>query len=136
MADSDLLARVFSLTSGVWTIAGLLFLFLLRVWTSVPAIMEKWIEWRKVKAAEKASDWTRLRDEIVRLSNMLHGERNEASDFRREQLAENERCREELASALTRIAVLEGYEQGRGEARQEVAVLSSAARLIEEKERP
>lgn len=131
MVNSGALADIFSVEGGIWGIFLVLFLLTVRVWNSVPAIMGQWVEWRKVKAAEKAADWSRLRE-------MLEQERREAAEFRVAQLAENQKCREELkekdrelAEVHQRLARLEGFATGMGDARQEAAVLSGTRRMIE-----
>lgn len=129
MVDESAVAEFFSLEAGVWTIAGIMGLLLFRIWNSVPALVGRWIEWRKLKAAEKAADWARLRD-------MLHEERTEAAAFRREQLAENEQCRaalaevrEELAQERAERMKLQAIIDGMGEVRKAAAAAAAEVRL-------
>lgn len=123
MADVVALRQLFSVETGVWAIALVLALLVLRIWNSVPALVGRWIEWKQAKAAEKAADWTRIRDE-----NARYGTRIERLEQREEE------CQQKLTAAERRIAALEGYEQGRGEARQEAAVLRSAERIVNRKD--
>lgn len=132
MVDELALRQIFSLQSATWTIAALLSLFLLRLWNGAPAMFAQWVEWRKTvaaaraaeaarNAAEKAADWTRLRDEIVRLSD---AERKCREDFDalHDRFIEREQAHtDEMASLRNEVAQLRGYMEGRGNAAQEAA---------------
>lgn len=122
--DVAALRQIFSVEGAAWASFVVIALLTVRMWNGAPAMFGKWIEWRIAKAAEKSADWTRLRGEIDR-----YGERIKHLEQR------DQECQRDLAAALGRIAKLEGYEAGRGEARQEVAVLKSAERIVERKEK-
>lgn len=119
---ADALRSIFSLQSAAWTGIAILFLFLVRLWKGLPAVFAQWVAWRQVKALEKAADWTRLRDENKRLDDRC--KRLEVSE---------EKCRSELADLQTRLAIVEGYQIGRGEAAQEVTIIESGKRLGKDK---
>lgn len=121
--DAAAIRQLFSVEGAAWASFVVVALLTLRMWNGAPAMFGKWIEWRVAKAAEKAADWTRLRGEIDR-----YGTRIEYLEQREEE------CQRKLAEAEGRIAKLEGYEQGRGEARQETAVLRSAERIVKRKD--
>lgn len=132
MADAEALRQIFSVPTAAWTGVALLALFIWRMWNGSPAMFQQWIEYRKAKAAEKAADWKRLRDEISR-----GDERYARLEGRADKLEEAEQqCREDLASAKERIATLEGLNMGRGMARQEAAIIESAKRITDEKDKP
>src|SRR5687767_4602178 len=94
--DGAALREVFSLTSGVWTMAALMALGVWRMWNGLPAVMAQWIAWRQQKQTEeiarlraiedaKSSDWNRLRDEVTRLVTrieQLEGKVNECEHDR------------------------------------------------------
>lgn len=110
---------------------GIIFLIGAAIWSRIPAFMAQWLEFKKARAAEKAADWTRLRDEIRFLGAALQSEREERRIERIEQQAENERCRSELAAAVRRIAELEGFMMGQGHARAEAQTIVSIERLTD-----
>lgn len=76
----------------------------------------------RIYAEAKASDWNRLRDEVKRID-----ERCKALE------EENQECRKNLADAVHRIAQLEGYQLGRGEAAQEATRFTATKRIIDDK---
>lgn len=85
-----------------------------------PSWKQRWTEARTADDAIVGNQLSRLVSEIERLSarvNLL-----EASE---------ERCRSELADAKMRIAELEGYNIGRGEARNEAQRMLSNEREID-----
>ena len=118
MLDRVAVGQMFSVEVAAWSATAILLLFVIRMWNGSPAMFAQWIEWRRLKAAEKASDWTRLRDEIDRLS--------EAEKACRADHAKSVRDHADtvtkLADATHRIAALEGYYFGQGSARQEAVV--------------
>lgn len=96
MADVPVLAQI-AQYGPMAVIAAAAVLFVFRAWNGVPAFMAQLLEIKKAAAAEKAADWTRLRDEIIRLDQRFRDER-ERSDRRQEaQELENEKCRRDLA---------------------------------------
>lgn len=103
--------------------AGVLALLAIRIWSGIPHLMEKWLAFRIARAAEKTADWNRRGDELNRL---------DARCVKLEQA--EQRCRDDLADAKQRIAVLEGYQIGRGEAAQQVTILESTKRMDRENE--
>lgn len=113
--DEIALRQIFSIPTAAWTGVALLALFIWRMWNGSPAMFQQWIEYRKAKAAEKAADWTRLRDEAIRLGEA------------------EERCRRELVDVVRRLAELEGFMMGKGKARQDAANIVALERLEQEK---
>lgn len=97
--------------TAAWTATVFFGLLVVRLWSSIPQLLDKWLAFRTAKAAEKAADWTRIRDEVIRLSEA------------------EERCRRELADVTRRLAEIEGYELGRGKARQDAANIVALDRL-------
>lgn len=132
MVDELALKQIFSLQSATWTIAALIALFIIRLWNGAPAMFAQWVEWRKAVAeaktaeasrvaAEKAADWSRLRDEIVRLSD---AERKCREDFDalHERFIEREKAHFlEMGEVKNELSVLRGYMEGLGNARQEAS---------------
>lgn len=116
------LARIFTLEGAAWASTFLIAVLVVRLWSGSPAMFAQWIEYRRAKAAERAADWTRLRDENKRLDERC----------RRLEVAE-ERCRDELGEVKTRLSTLEGYELGRGKAAQEASNIVAIERLEADK---
>lgn len=116
--DVAALKQIFSIQSAAWAVVALLFLFAVRMWNGAPAMLQQWIAWRQAKAAEKAADWNRLRDEISRLS--------EAEKRCREDYAELHR---QHMDVIERLKTLEGYHMGQGRASQEAAGVVALDRL-------
>ena len=123
MADLGVLAHlsdILSTRNTLVAIASIMVVGLWRGWTGLPAVMAAWNERLRDKVSERATDWTRLRDEIARL------------DTRCKNLEEAEqRCRSELADKERRLAALEGYEIGRGKADNEAAAIVAKDRAEE-----
>lgn len=112
MADGDSLGQIFNPATGVWALVAMAAVTLFKVW---PFILERLNEHHRDTVAEKAGDWTRLRDENERLHL---------------QLAECEKVRVEwMRRAITAEATLQGY----GNAIQQAQVIVSAERLVEVK---
>lgn len=131
--DSDALSQILNPTTGTFTIAGLIALGLWRFWNGLPAVMAQWIAWRQTVASQKLAreqqihdakheDWTRLRDEVSRIDNRCKALEEE-----------NHECRQNLAAAIHRIAQLEGYQLGRGQAAQEAQRFESTQRIVDDK---
>lgn len=121
MVDANALKQIFSLQSAAWTGVALLFLFVVRMWSGAPAMLEQWVALRRARAEERAADWVRLREEITRLSKA------------------EQQCREDYASLHTkhmevveRLTVLESYHIGQGKAAQEAAGIVAIERLKKE----
>lgn len=116
--EDDALRQIFSIGSAAWTATAIFAVFVIRLWNGGPAMFGQWIEYRKSIHAEKSSDWTRLREEIDRLSKS------------------EKQCREDFAALHSqhmdlsrRIAELEGYQIGQGRASQEAAGVIALERL-------
>src|SRR5574341_58763 len=107
-----------------------------RIWSGLPNFMDRWLALKAARAAEKAADWTRMRDllkdqggEIHRLSEAekqcradyaeLHGEFMDLS--------------KEVATLRGEVATRVGYQIGRGEAAQDVTIIESSKRLSKDK---
>lgn len=73
-------------------------------------------------------------NERIRDRAEIEGEQYERIALRCTKLEEaEERCRHELSDAVRRIAELEGYNDGKGKARQDAAGIIAAERLGERK---
>lgn len=118
MVDALALREIFSIQSAAWAGIALLFLLIVRMWNGAPAMFETWIRWRQSKAAEKAADWNRLRDEINRLSE---SEKQCREDFRE--------LHGQHMDVIERLKALEGYMAGQGRASQEAAGVVALERL-------
>lgn len=125
MADAVALKQIFSLESAAWIAVALLFLFIVRMWNGAPAILEQWILYKQTKAAEKVSDWNRLRDEIKRLSDSEQQCRSDYQQLHRDYL-----------DLRNEIADLRGYLAGQGRASQEAAGVVALERLGQNKKKP
>lgn len=123
-------------TIGAVGTTGSVILLVIRVWNGIPKFMEQWLALRAAKAAEKAADWSRMRDLLNDQGNILKGQGNEITrlgeEVKRSREAERN-CEEELADKERRIATLEGLNMGRGQARQEAAIIESAKRIVDDK---
>lgn len=98
----------------------------IRSWKGAPPLILAFVEWRKTTLAAREADWRRLRDEVQRQGDELREIRINEKD-----------CQHKLINALGRIATLEGYNDGRGEAHQEAQRIVSAERQADaKKERP
>ena len=117
MFDAAALQQVFSASGAAWTSTAILFLLVVRMWNGAPALLDRWLAWRAAKAAEKAADWARLREEVTRLADA------------------EKTCRRELADVTKRLATLEGYNIGRGQAAQEAQRIVSEERERDAKRR-
>ncbi len=92
--------------------AGLVIYFV-RTTKDWPGIMARWNERRRDRATIENEQYERL---AARLSVV------EAAE---------EKCRHELADKERRLAKLEGYADGRGEARQDAAVITAYERQLD-----
>lgn len=125
MVDALALKQIFSLESAAWIAVALLFLFVVRMWSGAPAMLEQYILYKQTKAAEKVSDWNRLRDEIRRLSESELQCRRDFQQLHRDYLD----LRSELAD-------LRGYLAGQGRASQEAAGVVALERMNRSKKPP
>lgn len=119
MPDDGLLRILSWPATPLWVVALIVSVGAFKVW---PLIMERVNERLRDREAAKASDWTRLRGEIDRI------------DGRCQRLEEREEeCQRNLADARTRLADLEGYMMGQGEAKQAAQRALSADRMDDAK---
>lgn len=118
VVDTDAVRQIFSVESAAWTATAILFLLVARLWNGTPAVLDRWLAFRTARAAEKAADWTRLREEINRLNAWCH-ELQEAVDD----------CRHREAEWMNRAIQAEATLQGYGEWRQIQAVRDAAKRI-------
>lgn len=111
--DENVLGKIFSAATAAWAAVCMLAVGLFKTW---PLIMERVNERRRDSVAERAGDWTRLREENERLHR---------------QLADCEKMRVEwMRRAITAEATLQGY----GDVDQRVAMRLAAERLAMEEE--
>jgi hypothetical protein len=113
MLNVDALRQFFSVQGAAWTSTCILALFVVRMWNASPAMFAQWIAYRRLRAEERTADWTRRGDEIKRLSDA------------------EQRCVAELLDVKKRLATLEGYQIGRGQAAQDVTIFEGSKRLDE-----
>lgn len=110
--------QLLSTTSAAWVAVLILALFVVRLWSGAPAVLDKWLAWRAAKAAERAAYWDRLLAEIKRL------------DERCDHLqSEVDACREREGEWMQRAIAAEAYQAGRGQAAQDVTIYEAAKRL-------
>lgn len=108
MVDEGAFGQIFNPATGVWALVAMAAVTLFRVW---PLIMARFNERSRDVVAEKAGDWTRLREENERLHH---------------QLADCEKMRIEwMRRAITAEATLQGY----GDAHQRAQEMLSTERL-------
>lgn len=135
MVDERALASIFSLTTGVWTIAGILALTTWRIWNGLPAVMAQWVAWRQAKMADKlareqaaaeakAADWSRLRGEVDRLLGRVDTLEEKCDKLE----GEVDACRQREAEWMRRAIEAEAALMGRGRADQEAQLIVSAER--------
>lgn len=113
--DDTALSNIFNAATGVWALVAMVFVALFRVW---PLIMDKLNEQRRDGAAEKAADWTRLRDEVNRLSEAEKQCRRDYAELHRQHM-----------DVIERLTSLEGYMAGQGKASQEAAGVIALERV-------
>lgn len=104
---------------------GIFLVVLVTAIRMTPVWLERWLAFLQARQAAKEQDWNRLRDEVNRLDTRIKDLESQKVD----QEAENERCRRDLAAAVKRIAELEGYMLGQGQARQEAANIVAVERI-------
>lgn len=129
MFSVEALRQLFSVEALLAVNTGVFILLVIRIWNGSPAMFAQWIAYRRAKAEEKTAEYSRLRNENKRIDD-----RCIKLEERVDSVEEAERrCRAELVEKERRIANLEGLQQGRGEARQELTILESAKRLGDDK---
>lgn len=152
MVDVYAIKQILSVEGAAWTAVILMFLFVVRMWNGAPAVFAQWVAWRKsvaeAKAAErrqsaeeKAADWTRLREEIARLSeaekqcrrdyDALHKQMVDAEVKRIE--AERQHAHQ-VSELRAEIAELRGFMTGQGKAAQEAAGIVAIERSRRKRE--
>lgn len=124
MIDNRALVELFSLEAGVWSIAGIMFVSVWRMWNSLPHVMGRYIEWKKAKAEEKGADWKRLRGEV-----------NELWDECRSLREGLHACEAREVDWMHRAIAAEAKLLGRGEAMQDAQRIVSIEREIDAKKR-
>ena len=125
MVDAQAIKQLFSTENTTLGIFFVVCLFVWRMWHSGPAVGETWILWQQTKAAQKVSDWSRLRDEIRRLSEAEVRCRKDYDDLHRKHME----LHQEYADLGRRVAELEGYNVGQGRASQEAAGIVAIERM-------
>lgn len=104
-----------------------------RIWSGLPNFMDRWLALKAARAAEKAADWSRLRDlchdhgeEITRL--------NSRCDFLQ---AEVDECRQREAEWMHRAIKAEAASEGMGEARNTAQrIVSAEMQAMKPKDKP
>jgi hypothetical protein len=118
--DRVAVSQLLSTTSAAWAAVLILALFVARLWSGAPAILDKWLAWRAAKAAERTAYWDRLLKEIKRL------------DERCDHLqSEVDACREREGEWMQRAIAAEAYQLGEGEALQKAQRIVSAERQMD-----
>lgn len=115
MSSEGALAQIFSTAGAAWTATTILALVALRMWSGLPQLLDKWLAYRTARAAEKAADWTRLRDEIERLQAWCSELQKEVDE-----------CRRREGEWMARAIAAEAAHLGFGEAHQEAQRILSA----------
>lgn len=118
MISAEALRQFFSVQTFLGVQTAALILLVVRVWNGSPAMFAQWLAYRRAKAEEKHADFNRLREEITRLDASAKESRQAEA-----------RCNDELLDVKKRLAVVEGYQIGRGQAAQDVAILQGGSRL-------
>jgi hypothetical protein len=121
--DHLALSQLFSTASAAWTAVLIFALFVARMWSGAPAMLDKWLAFKTAKEAAKAADWNRLREEVSRL--------HERCDYLQHEVDE---CRRREGEWMSRAIAAEAAHAGMGASRQEVAIIESAKRITEKKE--
>lgn len=122
--DEQALAEVFSVETGVFSIAAILGLVSWRIWNGLPHVMAQWIAWRVAKDAAKGADWNRLRSEIDKLWTECRELRQAVQD-----------CENREVEWMHRAIAAEAKLLGRGEAMQDAQRIVSAEREIDARKR-
>ena len=112
MVNLNAFAQIFSVGTAAWALVAMLGVALFAAW---PRIMEQLNKGKVDRASIEAGQYERMDARLQRL-----------------EVAE-EKCRADLADARGRIAELEGYLMGRGEAMQTAQRMLSAARVTDAK---
>lgn len=126
-SDIGWISQVFSAETGVWTLVALAVIALFKTW---PLILARINESNRDKAAEKAGDWTRLREEVERLARRVEALERKVDECE----AERDEALRRAVTAETELIRLQAYEHGRGEGLQTAQVILSSER--EKGERP
>lgn len=119
MGDASFLTLLRSPGPPLYIVALIAFVMAFKTY---PLILARVLEGRRDRAKIEGEQYERLDARYRRLEERCD----------RLEQAEEE-CRSELASAKGRIAELEGYNQGRGSARQEAAGVTALDRLADRK---
>jgi len=112
--------QLLSATSAAWVAVLILALFVVRLWSGAPAVLDKWLAWRAAKAAERAAYWDRLLAEIRRL--------DERCDHLQREV---DACREREGEWMRRAISAEAFQLGEGEALQKAQRIVSRERQID-----
>jgi superfamily II RNA helicase len=133
VVDVNALAQILSIRNGVWAAAALIALGVFRLWHALPAIMERLNERRRDTAAERAADWTRLRDRLETVEA-----KHEKCE--RDLMAEREQRHKDVSGLRDEIAVeraermkLQAILDGQGQVRQAAAAAQAEVRADPDK---
>jgi len=118
--DRLALSQMFSTTSAAWVAVFILALFVARLWSGAPAVLDKWLAWRAAKAAERSAYWDRLLQEIGRLDDRCDHLQKEV-----------DACREREGEWMARATAADAYQLGEGEALQKAQRIVSTERQID-----
>jgi hypothetical protein len=108
--------KIFSPAAGIWALVAMGAVALFKAW---PLILEKLNERRRDIEHAKEGDWSRLREEIIRLDDRC--------DHLQHQV---DACHEREAEWMRRAISAEAFLAGEGEARQTAQRIVSAERLV------
>lgn len=126
--DETIFNKIFSAASGVWALVAMAAVALFRAW---PSIMERINERRRDNAVEKAGDWSRLRDEVERLSLRIVALEKKIREYE----SDIERWRVRALYAEAEVIRYEAYHQGEGDAKQAAQNILSAERTKDKKDK-
>ena len=113
--DDSVFNRIFSAATGVWTLVLMAAVTVFKAW---PAVMGRINERYRDRAADEASDWDRLRAEIIRLDLRCDHLQNEVDE-----------CRRREGEWMQRAISSEAAAAGLGHARQEAAIIEATKRI-------
>jgi hypothetical protein len=113
-------SQLFNTSSAAWAAVLILALFVARLWSGAPAILDKWLAWKAAKAAERTAYWDRLLKEISRLDERCDHLQGEVDE-----------CRKREGEWMQRAIAAEAYQLGEGEALQKAQRIVSAERQMD-----
>lgn len=131
MADALTVRDLFSVAGAAYGFLVVFTLFVARMWNGSPAMFAQWIDYKRAKAAEKAADFTRMREEIERVSAAEQRCRTDFDHLHHQFIEREVQHSAEIAALRGEIGELRGLLTGHGQIRQ----LAAGVVAIERTER-